>query len=289
MGIAENIAQLQALQRSDPFAYNFYYGNSTPQQVAQGQSTGYITNQSAFGTGGTVDYQGALDAARLAAQGSSSSGSTAAASAASAPPPPPSYSGPTATQKLEALLPSGFEQSYVPGGFGQSTLETLVGTGRGKAQEFIDTLLKRKTLTGTGASKAATTLGTQEAGARTKLTELRDALLEKERGTLRGIAGGGYSAAGGQSGEFFDPSPYQQQVQSEASRFQGAFPGELTSAAGDVSGLFDTSALGGAGGVVSGPQNIQYDPYAQEGGKLTTGLEETGAPPPSKKRSTAVF
>jgi hypothetical protein len=42
MGIAENIASLTALQQSDPFAYNFYYGGLSPNAVALGNSQGVL-------------------------------------------------------------------------------------------------------------------------------------------------------------------------------------------------------------------------------------------------------
>lgn len=218
----------------------------------------------------------------LAAAGPAPTSPTAA-------PAPPVYSGPTAEAKLQGLLPSGFENTLIPSTTGNPLIESLLGKGRGTAQSFIDNMVRRGTLTDTGKASALTALSTQDPGVRNKLTGISQTLLEGERGKLRGIANEGYGAASGQSGETFDPSPYYGRANTEAAQFLSAFPSSYTTAVGDTGGLYDTSGLGAAGGGVTRPQNVSFDPYAVEGGKLSTGLDESGSPPPSKKRSTSVF
>jgi hypothetical protein len=204
------------------------------------------------------------------------------------PPTPEAPAGPSALEKLSAVLPSGFEQSLLPASLGTPLVEGAVTTGRGRAIDFINNMLRRGTVTGTGAESARAALGSQDPSVRGRLTDVSNALLENERAKLRGIASEGYTAAGSQPGDVFDPGPYQGRVSTEASQFQQGFPAAFATSAGDLGSLYDVSGLAGAGGAVTSPQNVQYDPYAVAGGKLTSGLEEP-APATAKKRTTAVF
>jgi hypothetical protein len=203
-------------------------------------------------------------------------------------PPSSTYAGPTATEELDALLPVGFDTSRLPSSFGDPFIESRFGKARGSAQDLIDTMLKRGTVTESGRAAGVSALGQQDPGVRGKLRNLSDLMLEQERGGLRGIANQGRAAASGQTGEFFDPAPYKSAVDTELARFQGAFPGAFESASGSIG--YDTSGFGGATGAATSPRNTQFDPYAVEGGKLTgaTGLDEEKQAP-VKKRSTAVF
>jgi hypothetical protein len=232
-------------------------------------------------------YDPQVIAANKTASTTATQGEIATAQASN--PPPPAYSGPTAQAELQALLPTGFESTLIPSSAADPYISSTMAKGRGTAQDFIQNLFKRGTTSGSGRESALTALGTQDPGVKSRLTDISNALLEGERSKLRGIAGQGYSAAGGQSGEFFDPSPWKSQADTEAAQFLQAFPASYTTAVGDTGGLYDTSGLTGAAGAAKGPRNVSFDPYAVEGGKLSTGLEEGAAPPPSKKRSTAVF
>ena len=209
---------------------------------------------------------------------------------AAAPVAVPTYSGPTAEAKLQGLLPPGFENTLIPGSVADPYITSAMGKARTGAQSIIENMLKRGTLNETGRASGLKALEAQDPTVRTKLSGLSNVLLENERAKLRGIANTGYGAAAGQSGETFDPSPYQGQVNTEAAQFLQGFPGSFESAVGGAGSLYDTGGLGAAGGAVSGPRNVSYDPYAVEGGKLSTGIEDPEAPrAPQKKRTTAVF
>ena len=151
-------------------------------------------------------------------------------------------------------------------------------------------MLKRGVVTESGRAGALNKLSEQDPGVTNKLTGISNTLLENERAKLRGIAGEGYGAAAGQSGEFFDPSSYQSRANTDASAFLQGFPASFASSVGDVGSLYDTSGLGAAGGAATGGQTVGFDPYAVEGGKLSTGTgtDDQGTARP-KKRSTAVF
>ncbi len=204
-------------------------------------------------------------------------------------PAPPAYSGPTAEAKLQALLPTGFENTLLPSSAGDPFVESALGKSRGSAQDFIANMIKRGTLTGAGEATGLKALEGQDAGARSKLTGLSNVLFENERAKLRGIAGEGYGAAAGQSGETFDPAPYKTRTDTEAQDFLSGFPKSFESSVAGAGPLYDTAGIGAISGAVTGPQNVQYDPYAQEGGKLNTGLDTSGAGAAKKKRTTAVF
>jgi hypothetical protein len=225
----------------------------------------------------------------IAMQNAQQSGAAqdAVATAQAVNPAPPAYSGPTAEAKLQALLPSGFENTLLPSSAANPFIESALSKSRSGAQDVITNMIKRGTLSGAGETSGLKALEGQDTGARTKLTDLSNVLFENERAKLRGIASEGYGAAAGQSGETFDPTPYKTRTDTEAQQFLGGFPSSFESSIGGAGPLYDTSGIGAAAGGVVGPRNVQYDPYAQEGGKLTTGLDQPVTP--TKKKTTAVF
>lgn len=206
------------------------------------------------------------------------------------PPPPPGYSGPTARQKLEALLPPGFDVTSLPDTFGSSAVESTRTGAKQKAQDYIANMLRRQTVTPEGAEKASTSLGTQDPAIKQKLSDLANTMITGERSKLRGIVNEGYAAADkpGETGEFFNATPYQQRVQSELSKFETDFPGSYGTQAGGVG--YDVAGLPGVSGAVTSPQAIGYDPYAFTGGSIPgSNKDETASQYSQKKRSTSVF
>jgi len=194
----------------------------------------------------------------------------------------------SAGPQFSALYPEGFDVSAIPGDFGAGTINANITRGRTAAQDFINNMLQRGTLSESGGAAATSALGKQEAGLRTKLGALRDTMVANERAKIRGIANEGLDVAQKTAAGGFDPGPYQGRINADISSFTSGFPGALT--AGGGTGDFDLNALQLASGGVSDPRNVQIDPYAVEGGKLSSGVEDA-APPPSgkKKRTTAVF
>lgn len=292
----QRYAYLQSLLRSDPFAYEFLYGAVSPQVAVQSGGIGALR----FGAPGlAADPQAAIEEARkkygndvfrIRNQNPLPTEESAGEPAATTPE-AATYSGPSAFAKLSGLLPSGFDQTALPGTFADPFVNTALAGKRGKAEEFISRMLGRGTATPTGAGAARTSLASQEPGVMAQLRGIADVQLENERSKLRGIAAPGYAAAEapGETGENFDPNPYKASVDTDLAQFQQAFPGAYNKSVGEAGDLFNTAGLGGTAGAVSGPQNLSYDPYAVEGGKLKSGLEEGGEAPPAKRRTTAVF
>lgn len=203
------------------------------------------------------------------------------------PPPPPPYSGPTAREEIDALLPSGFEKTAVTSSMLDPFISSAQKAQKASAQDVIARLLRRGQLTESGRLGAQSALDLQDPGVRTALSNYGEGILGSERDTLRTLANVGRTAAGSQTGEFFDPDPYKSDVDKELASFTTGLPGKFSS--GVPTGLYTTANLAGAGGGVTGPENIVYDPYAVEGGQLQSGVEQPGPPTSSKKRTTSVF
>lgn len=195
-----------------------------------------------------------------------------------------------ALQQLNDALGSGFESRFEPDTIASPFVQSTLTSGRGKADEFIANMIKRGTLTESGQSGAASALDKQTSGIQSRLSDISNALLGSDRARLTDLA----NAARGTAqqtpeGTEFDPTPYVNQISSAGQAQAGTF-GDRFSQALPSGDLFDTSGLAGAGGGVTSPQNISFDPYAQEGGKLSTGLGDTVAPAAAdKKRRTSVF
>jgi hypothetical protein len=278
------LTNLYQMKQYDPAGYWLNFGNKTPEE-AFAQSGGFPTENREL----TAEERARYNAELTALQ---SQGTTPPPESTYTPPPPteggpPAYSGPTATQQLQSIFPAGFEQSYIPTGFGSSNIESRLGTARGSAQQLIDTMLKRGTVTPTGATSAAASLGSQDPAIRERLANIANLITAGGQANLRGIANQAFSEVAPLSGEGFDVTPYRGRVESAAQQFAQSFPGEFASRAGGVD--YDVAGIGAAGGAPTGEQTLPgYDPYAVEGGKLSTGIEG-GATGSRKKRTTSVF
>jgi len=295
----------QDLKNADPAAWEKRYGKLSPAEVvanglqfgsAEGQPDANDPSGFAPNTKWTPEQISLVENSRTA-------GSTNPDVPDQPPPPPPDtppdtppdqgpppYQGPSARQKLDALLPGGFESSLVNTSMTDPFVESAFQRERKGAQDFIGNALRRGTLTESGGASALSKLGEQDTGVRGRLQSLADTLLENERGKLRGIVNPGRDLANTSSGEFFDPTPYKQSVDQELASFTSGLGG----AYGDVTPkgpLYDTNALLSGGGGVTGPQNLSYDPYAVEGGQLKTGIEDDTQDTTAarKKPTTAVF
>jgi len=135
---------------------------------------------------------------------------------------------------------------------------------RGKANEYIDRLLKRGVITDTGATGAYKDLDDQGAGVRSQLNDIGSDLLSGGRDSLGAILGRARGAAGGLSlGNNFDIGGYQGELDQTFNDFIGGlgerFRGSITEP------LYDTSGLAATAGSASGAQNTKFDPFALAG------------------------
>jgi hypothetical protein len=204
-------------------------------------------------------------------------------------PPPPAYAGPGALQQLNDALGSGFESRYEPDTVASPFEASALTSGRSKADDFISNMLKRGTLTESGRAGATSALDLQTPGIQTKLQNIGSGILSSDRSNLTNVANNLRGSVGGTSGEGFDPTPLVNQIASTGAAQSGTF-GDRFNASLPPGDLFDTSGIASAGGGVSAPENIQFDPYSQEGGKLNTGLDDSSSVLPSGgRRRTSVF
>lgn len=212
---------------------------------------------------------------------------TAAGPGTTTPAPDVSNSG-EALRRLNETLGQGFESRLLPDALTGPFVSSAISSGRSKADEFIANMLKRGTLSPVGKAGATSALDTQAGNVRSRLDELGRTLLGADRAQLTNLANQKRQAA--QADGTFDPAAAFSDINTAGQGLAGSF-GSRFSAALPPGDLFDTSGLAAAGGAITGPQNISFDPYAQAGGTLKTGLGDTTSAPPSsgKKRTTAVF
>lgn len=171
-------------------------------------------------------------------------------------------------------LGTGFESRLLPDALTSPFVSSAISSGRSKADQFIANMLKRGTLSPVGRAGATAALDTQAGNVRSRLDELGRTLLGADRAKLTDLAN--------RDATFED-------INAAGQGFAGSF-GSRFNAALPPGDLFDTSGLAAAGGAITGPQNISFDPYAQAGGTLKTGLgDTTPAPASGRKRTTAVF
>jgi hypothetical protein len=232
-------------------------------------------------------YDDPARASKLAAKAAAAANTSVAPTAA----PAPIAGGPdVALMRLNEALGQGFESRFEPDTVASPFVQSALASQRGRANDFISNMLKRGTLTESGRGKAVSALDLQTPGVQSKLSDLSTALLNADRANLTNLA----NVKRGQAqqtplGTEYDPSSAINELTQAGQGYAGSFGGRFNAVLppGD---LFDTSGLGVAGGGVTSPQNVSYDPYAVEGGKLTTGLGDTSTPPPSStKRRTSVF
>jgi hypothetical protein len=203
---------------------------------------------------------------------------------------------PTATreaalQSINTRYAPGFESSYLPDTYDDPLAGTLYGEERGKAEDYLNNLLKRGVITQTGFEAGGKDLDTQGARVRTQLQDIGKTLLDQERSKLGGIIDTGRQRAGSLGvNEAFDFTPYDTQVQSSlgdfGSKFSDAFRANIP---GD---LFDTSKLASIAGGAQGAGNLGFDPNAVAGATGTSTTDETDpftGQKPIQKRTSTVF
>ena len=226
----------------------------------------------------------------IALQNASNAAPAPAPAPAPTPPPAPVGGGPEeALQKLNAALGSGFENTYLPDTLDDPFINTALAKGRSSADDFISNMIKRGTLSGPAEAKARAALDAQTPGVTSKLGGIGSTLLGTDRTNLTNFANTQRGVAQQTpAGADFDPTPLVNQIAQTGQGYAGTF-GDRFNAALPAGDLYDTSGIGSLSGAVTSPKNVAYDPYAVEGGKLKSGLEDSGEPAPKKKRTTEVF
>jgi hypothetical protein len=119
----------------------------------------------------------------------------------------------TALGRVNAEFQPEFERSLVPDTYDDPYIAEAYGQQAGKADEYLNNLLKRKVITDAGYKGGLANKEEQGAGVRTELGGLSEAMLEAQRGKLTGVADRARSAASGlQLGQTLDPSIYSNEI-----------------------------------------------------------------------------
>jgi hypothetical protein len=208
---------------------------------------------------------------------------------------------PTATRQaalssINSIFAPEFENTALPDTLGDPLEQAAYTAQRGKADEYINNLLKRGVITDTGYAAASKNLDEQGAKVRTSLDDISKVLLGAQREKVGGIAGRARSAASGLNvGDTFDVNPFASQYNTEVSNFQKGLPDAFNaSITGD---LFDTKSLASLAGGAQGAGNQPFDPSALAGTNIPLAggggspLEDPFAPkkPTTPERTSTVF
>jgi hypothetical protein len=179
-----------------------------------------------------------------------------------------------ATSNLSKQFGPDYEYGKIANTADDPFLAQIDTEQRGKANEYIDRLLKRGVITDTGASGAYKGLDEQGAGVRSQLSGIGGDILAGGRDDLGKILGRARSAAGGLSlGNDFDIGRYQSELDQTFNDFMGGLGEKIKGSITEP--LYDTSGLASLAGSTSGAQNTKFDPFALAGQEAPVAEDET--------------
>src|SRR5262249_50683662 len=150
----------------------------------------------------------------------------------------------------QAFAPN-YEMSRVPFTLDDPYLSGIEAEQFSDADKIIKNMLDRGVLTQSGYNAALTDLQGQEAGVKSRLSEIGTGLLNTEQGKLRDIANSARQTAGGLNlGQQFDPYSYSSQADQSFNDFIGSLGDQIRA---QVPGkLFNTAGLAAIGGAGQG-------------------------------------
>ena len=188
--------------------------------------------------------------------------------------------------QVDAYAPTGFALSRVPDTFDDNSIAAVLARQRGGADKFVTRARDRGNLTDAGFNQAQSLLTNQTGDATARLTDLGNSLLSGFRDELRGIGNTARTGAASYTlGSQFDPSIYENQINSRIGEFGDTLESRLRTGAGD---LFDPNEIllraGSSQGFVN-PTGSRSAPSSVAGilaGRLNSrdeprGLGSTGA------------
>jgi hypothetical protein len=192
-----------------------------------------------------------------------------------------------ALSSLGGTFAPEFERSLIPSTYDDPFIASAYASERGKADEYLNNLLKRGVITQAGYTGGQQAVGEQEAGVRSQLQTLGDQLLEAQRGKLTDVANRARGTASTlELGQTFDPNIYSNELNTTVGDIGSQF-GDLYSASAPK-GLFDLSGLASKAGAAQGAQNLAFDPEALAG-TIPPSEDATANPLTTPKRATSVF
>lgn len=167
-------------------------------------------------------------------------------------------------RQFDQFAPSDFALDRIPNTADDAIIQGLIDQGRGKADSYVQNLLKRGVVTQAGADAAGRALDDQTGNVRGLLTELGDTILGGGRADLQALADRGRLAASSiKLGDIFDTSKYQGNIDDAFNDFIGSLGDKFAVQA--PKSLFDTSGLAVTAGAAQGAGNTKFDPKATAG------------------------
>lgn len=166
---------------------------------------------------------------------------------------------------VNQVAPSGFSTSRIADTADDDTLAAILAEQEGNSKGYIDNLKGRGVITDSGYAAALKNLQGQEPGAKSRLSEIGNGILEGGRGGAENIANAGRTRASNLNlGESFDP------FSEVGNKLNDFFTQFLTGLGDKVRGqaptnLFDTSGLANIAGASQGAGNNAFDPAAVAG------------------------
>lgn len=170
----------------------------------------------------------------------------------------------SATRQANLAFGPDYANQRISSTLDDPILADIDAAQRGRADEYIQNLLKRHVITDTGAAGARRNLEEQGAAVRSQLGQIGSDVLSEGRGKLSDILGRARSSAGNvQLGQNYDIAPYQNELDQAYNEFTSNLGENIKSQLGGP--LYDTSGLAAAAGAASGAQNTKFDPLALAG------------------------
>lgn len=169
-----------------------------------------------------------------------------------------------ALRGLNTIAPTGFATNRIASTADDELIAAILGEQELSATDYIDNLLRRGVVTAGGHAAAKKNLGSQRAGAQSRLSDIGTGLLESGRSGAENLANSFRTIASNLDlGDIFDPFSKSTELNNYFTDFFSNLGTRLRGAA--PTNLFDTSGLAALAGAAQGAGNTVFDPAAVAG------------------------
>ena len=147
------------------------------------------------------------------------------------------------TRQLNEMFQPGFTQNYFGSGFGDADISSIINQQRSDAAQQLSNSYQRGNTSFQGYDRALTDLDTNALGARERVGDFGNGIIEGYRQQLSGVGDTARQALSTyEIGNTFDPQQFQNQLNELYGNLQGQFKGDLVNSVGNTP-LFDVNTL----------------------------------------------
>jgi hypothetical protein len=165
---------------------------------------------------------------------------------------------------INQFAPSGFETRKIGDTSDDATLAAILAEQRATADNYVRNLLDRGVINASGFASAESDLDNQAYGAKSRLQEIGNTVLQQGRSKITNLANEARSgAANFELGDNFDPYSYSTDIDAALNDFFTNLGGNIRGLA--PTGLFNTAGLANIAGAAMGAQNLKFSPAALAG------------------------